>query len=74
MNNLAGDPEQFAETHGVIVGPLLARLPDRVTIGETVVFLTSGIKCDHAIGTVLRAVYTEHAGIKEAHHVARMEW
>lgn len=67
------DDAELSPSHGVIIGPLRARLPDRITIGETVVFLTSGTRCDHAIGTVLRAIYEEHEGIKEAHHVARME-
>jgi len=66
-------PEPFARFRGVVVGQLRARLPDRLTIGETVVFLTSDTKCDHAIGTVLRAIYAEHDGIKEARHIARME-
>ena len=74
MNNMADDPAPFVEAHGVISGSLLVRPGDRITIGETVVFLASGTKCNYVLGTVFRAVYTEHEGIKEAHHVARMEW
>ena len=74
MKNTGKVPEPFAQVHGVIVGPLQARLPDRITIGETLVFLAGGTKCDHPLGTALRVVYTENEGLKEAHHVARAEW
>jgi hypothetical protein len=68
------DDAGLSPSHGVVIGPLQARLPDRITIGETVLFLTGGARCEYAIGTVVRAIYAEHDGIKEAHHVARMEW
>jgi hypothetical protein len=56
MKSIDDDAEPFAESHGIVVGPLRARLPDRITIGETVVFLTSDTRCDYAIGTVLRNI------------------
>jgi hypothetical protein len=74
VKNTGEVPEPFAQIHGVIIGPLQARLPDRITIGETVVFLTGSTKCDHPLGTALRVAYTEHEGLKEAHHLARAEW
>jgi hypothetical protein len=49
-------------------------LPDHIVVGDLVLFLTGGAKCDHAIGTVLRVTYPEHEGIKEAFRVVRAEW
>jgi hypothetical protein len=74
MNNMADGLEPFGEAQGVVLGRLHARLPDRIIVGDLILFLPSGSKCDHAIGTELRATYTEHEGIKEASRVARAEW
>ena len=63
-----------SEADGVILGRLQARLPDRIIVGEIVLFLTNGTHCDHAIGTALRVTYTERKGIKEASSVVRAEW
>lgn len=70
---MADDPEAFSEAQGVVLGRLQARLPDHIVVGDLVLFLTGGAKCDHAIGTVLRVTYTEHEGIKEAFRVVRAE-
>jgi hypothetical protein len=69
MNNMADDPESFAEAQGVVFGRLQARLPDRIIVGDLALFLPSGTKCDHAIGTALRVTYTQHEGIKQARRV-----
>jgi hypothetical protein len=74
MNNMADDPESFAEAQGVVLGRLQARLPDHIVVGDLVLLLTGGTNCDHAIGTVLRVTYREHEGIKEASRVMRAEW
>jgi hypothetical protein len=74
MNNMADGLEPFGEAQGVVLGRLHARLPDRIIVGDLILFLPSGSKCGHAIGTELRATYTEHEGIKEASRVARAEW
>jgi hypothetical protein len=67
------DLELLSEGHGVVLGRLQARLPDRIIVGDMVLFLPSGTLCDHAIGTALRVTYTEREGIKEASRVVRSE-
>jgi hypothetical protein len=67
------DLELLSEGHGVVLGRLQARLPDRIIVGDMVLFLPSGTQCDHAIGTALRVTYTEREGIKEASRVVRAE-
>jgi hypothetical protein len=74
MNTMADDPESFAEGQGVVLGRLQARLPDRIIVGDLALFLPSGTKCDHAIGTELRVTYTQHEGIREAQRVELVAW
>ncbi len=68
-------PEQLSsEAYGVILGPLQAHLVDGIRVGDVVLRLSRGTTCSYSIGTLLRVTYTEHEGIKEASHVARVEW
>jgi hypothetical protein len=64
----------LSEAHGVVLGRLQARLPDRIIVGDMALFLPNGTHCDHAIGTALRVSYTEREGIREASRVVRAEW
>jgi hypothetical protein len=68
------DLEPLSEGHGVVLGRLQARLPDRIIVGDMVLFLPNGTHCDHAIGTALRVTYLEREGIKEASRMERAEW
>jgi hypothetical protein len=74
MNNMADDPESFAEAQGVVLGRLRARLPDHTVVGDLVLLLTGGTRCNYPIGTVLRVTYAERDGMKEASRVVRTEW
>ena len=68
------DLEALSEGYGVVLGRLQVRLPDRIIVGGLALFLPSGTKCDHAIGTALRITYTQHEGIKEAQRVEPAAW
>jgi hypothetical protein len=74
MNNMGDDPESFAEGQGVVLGRLRAQLSDRIIVGDLALFLPSGTKCEHAIGTALRVTYTQHKGIKKAQRVELAAW
>ena len=64
----------LSEADGVVLGRLQARLPDRIIVGDIVLFLTNGTHCDHDIGTALLVSYTERQGIRETSGVVRAEW
>ena len=68
------DLELLSEGHGVVLGRLQARLPDRIIVGDMALFLPHGTHCDHAIGTALRVTYAEREGIREVFGVVRAEW
>ena len=68
------DLGSLSEADGVILGRLQAQLPDRIIVGDIVLFLTNGTHCDHALGTALRVTYTEREGIRKASGVVRAEW
>jgi hypothetical protein len=64
-------PERSVDSHGIILGPLMAHLLDRIQVGDLLLLLPDGTTCDYPIGTVLQVTYTEHAGIKQASRVVR---
>jgi hypothetical protein len=75
VENIDDVPQQLSsEAHGIILGPLQAHLVDGIQVGDVVLRLSRGTTCSHSIGTLLRVTYTEHEGIKEARHIARVEW
>jgi hypothetical protein len=50
--------------HGFIVGRLSERHPDRIAIGNLVLYLREGTTCTYAIGTMLEVTYTERDDVK----------
>lgn len=47
---------------GVIVAPLKESHPDRIIVGDRVLFLRDGTTCTYAVGTPLEVIFTEQDG------------
>jgi hypothetical protein len=51
---------------GIILGPIREVAPDRVRVGTAAYLcLPEGMRCDYALGTVVRVVYAERGGRQE---------
>ena len=53
-----------------MVGALKAVHPDRIVIGEGVLFLPSGMRCSHPPGTRLQVIYTELNGRRDVDEIS----
>jgi hypothetical protein len=47
---------------GVVVGRLTEFHPDRIVMGNTILYLRDGAACTFPVGTLLQVVYTERDG------------
>ena len=47
---------------GVVVGRLTASHPDRLVLGNTILYLRDGAGCTYPVGTLLQVLYTERDG------------
>ncbi len=74
MENTDDVSERSSDVRGIILGPLQAHLVDGIRVGDVMLLLSGETTCNYSIGTRPRVSYTEHDGVKEAHHVARVEW
>ena len=57
-----GGDESPSFARGVVVGPLTEAHPDRIVLGDRIVFLRDGMTCTYPPGTPLEVVYTEQDG------------
>jgi hypothetical protein len=48
----------------VVIGPLLERGRGRLLVGTMSVYLPRGIRCELAIGTLVRVTYHERDGLR----------
>ena len=55
---------------GVMEGRLKEAHPDRIVIGETVLFLRGGLRCTHPPGTRLNVTYTVQDGRREVEEIS----
>jgi len=55
-----------------MVGALKEVHPDRIVIGESILFLRSGMRCSHPPGTRLQVIYTEQNGRREVDEISPM--
>ena len=74
---LVASPEMNAASgsqpaRGVMVGALKEVHPDRIVIGESILFLRSGMRCSHPPGTRLQVIYTEQNGRREVDEISPM--
>jgi hypothetical protein len=51
--------------------PLKASHPDRIIVGERVLFLRDGMACTYRVGTSLEVVFTEQDGRSHAERITR---
>ena len=54
-----GEDASAGFARGVIVGPLKEAYPDRIVLGDRIVFLRDGMTCTYSLGTPLEVVFTE---------------
>jgi hypothetical protein len=54
---------------GVVVGRLTASHPDRIVMGNAILYLRDGAACDFPVGTLLQVVYTEQDGRRHVESV-----
>lgn len=58
---------------GLIVAPLVESHPDRIVVGDRILFLRKGRDCPYALGTNLEVVYTPLNGREEVDRIAIMK-
>jgi hypothetical protein len=49
-------------SRGIVFAPLKEACPDRIVLGDCVLFLPAGATCTYALGTSLEVEYTEQNG------------
>ena len=66
------EPQWRGPARGLIIAQLEKSDPDRIVLGDSVLFLRHGITCNHAIGTQLKVLYTELNGRRDVDQIRSM--